>query len=152
MQEHKDKELPDQWSSFFCLIKVCIPSPSPGLLCTTWVQLQWLRPLVAPVSSSAPGRGDCPALIPALIIFKAAGIYITLMQAPVALWLPQEPAFLAFLSCLVSRDCYHGRELRPGTTEPSGQLVEFGCFPDLDCFSTCINGPNIRFSATQQGY
>lgn len=63
LQEHKKKEqeLPDQWGSFFCLIEVGILSPSPGLLCTTRVQLQWLRPLVAPVSSSAPGRGDCPA-------------------------------------------------------------------------------------------
>lgn len=43
-------------------------------------------------------RDDCPALIPALIIFKAAGIYITLTQAPVALQLPQEAAFLAFPS------------------------------------------------------
>lgn len=104
----------------FCLIEVGILSPSPGLLCTTWVQLRWLRPLVAPVSSSAPGRGDCPALIPALIIFKAAGIYITLMQAPVALQLPQEAAFLAFLSCLVGSDCYHGPERHSGTTEASG--------------------------------
>lgn len=57
---------------FFCLIEVGILSSS--LLCATWVQLQWLRPLVAPVSSSAPGREDCPDLIPVLIIFKAAGI------------------------------------------------------------------------------
>lgn len=116
------------------------------------MQLQWLRPLVAPVSSSAPGRGDCPALIPALIIFKAVRIYITLMQAPVALQLPQEAAFLAFLSCLVGRDCYHGRELCSGTTEASGQLVGFGCFPGSDCFSTHTNGLNSGSSATQQGY
>lgn len=82
--------------SFLCLIEVGILSSS--LFCATWVQLQWLRPLVAPVSSSAPGREDCPALIPVLIIFKAAGIYITLMQAPVALQHPQEAAFLAFSS------------------------------------------------------
>lgn len=56
---------------FFFLIEAGILSPS--LLCTTWVQLRRLRPLVAPVSSSAPGWDDCPALIPALIIFKAAG-------------------------------------------------------------------------------
>ncbi len=145
--QKKEQELPDQWGSFFCLIEVGILSPSLGLLCTTRVQLQWLRPLVAPVSSSAPGRGDCPALIPTLIIFKAAGIYITLMQAPVALQLPQEAAFLAFLSCLVGRDCYHGRERRLGTTEVSAQLVGFGCFPDSDCFSTCTNGLNICSSA-----
>lgn len=56
---------------FFFLIEAGILSPS--LLCTTWVQLRRLRPLVAPVSSSAPGWDNCPALIPALIIFKAAG-------------------------------------------------------------------------------
>lgn len=62
-------------------------------LATTWEQLPWFRPLVTPVSSSAPGYEDCPKLIPALIIFKAAGIYITLTQAPVVLQLPREAAF-----------------------------------------------------------
>lgn len=64
-----------------------------SLLATTWEQLPWFRPLVTPVSSSAPGSEDCPELIHALIIFKAAGIYITLTQAPVALQLPREAAF-----------------------------------------------------------
>lgn len=54
-----ERELPDQWGSFFRLIESGILSPCLDMLCTTRVQLQWLRPLVAPVSSSAPGRGDC---------------------------------------------------------------------------------------------
>lgn len=81
---------------------------------------------MAPVSSSAPGRDDCPALIPALIIFKAAWIYITLMQAPVAPQLPQEAAFQAFASIAwVGGDCYHGCEQHLDATEASGQPVGF---------------------------
>lgn len=60
-QKKKEQELPDHWGSFFCLIETGILSYSLDLLCAMRVQLQWLRPLVAPVSSSAPGRGDCPA-------------------------------------------------------------------------------------------
>lgn len=118
---------------------------SAGLLCNTWVKLQRLRPLVAPVSSSAPGRGDGPALIPVLIILNAAGIYNTLMQAPVVLQLPLEAAFLDFPSCLVGRDCNHGHEQHQGTTEASGQLDGFGCFPDLDCLSEHKEGLNSHF-------
>lgn len=74
--------------------------PSPrfpyGRRATTWEQLPRFRPLVAPVSSSAPGEEDCPELIPALIIFKAAGIYIALTQAPVARQLPRDAAFPSF--------------------------------------------------------
>lgn len=70
-----------------------------SLLATTWEQLPWFRPLVTPVSSSAPGSKDCPELIPALIIFKAAGIYITHTQAPVALQLPREAAFSSLTRC-----------------------------------------------------
>lgn len=56
----------------------------PLSLCTMRSWLQWLRPLVAPVSSAAPGQETALLrLILYLIIFKAAGICFALMQAPV---------------------------------------------------------------------
>lgn len=79
------------WGSFFCLIEVGILSPSLGLLCTTRVQLHWLRPLVAPVSSSAPGRGDCPGSL--------------------------DPCANYFQS---SQDLYHTHAGATGTTAPPG--------------------------------
>ena len=59
--KQKELQLPDRWGSFLCLIEFGIPSLGPDLLCATRVQLRRLRPLVAPVSSPAPNREDCPA-------------------------------------------------------------------------------------------
>ncbi|KAK2822529.1 hypothetical protein Q5P01_022594 [Channa striata] len=53
-QERKESRLTSGAHSF-CRTEVSILSPNLVLLCTAWVQLHWLRPLVAPVSSSAPG-------------------------------------------------------------------------------------------------
>lgn len=107
---------------------------------------------MAPVSSSAPGRGDCPALIPTLIIFKAVGFISHSCRRQWRYSSPRKQLFWLFFSCLVGRDCNHGCERCSGTTEASGQLAGFGCVPDSDCFSTCTNGLNIHSSATQQGY
>lgn len=133
--QKKEKELPDQWGSFFCLSRLAffLPAWACSVLqgCSSSGLGHWWH--LSPLQRQA-GETALQALIPALIIFKAAWIYITLMQAPVALQLPQEVAFLAFLSCLEGRDCHHGRKQLLGTTEASGQLVGFGCFPDCECF------------------
>lgn len=76
---------------------------------------------MAPVSSSAPGWEDYPALIPVLIILKAAGIYITLLQAPGALQLPWEEAFLTFP--LIAWWAAIATSNSSKATEASGQVV-----------------------------
>lgn len=119
--------------SFLCLIKVGILSPS--LLCATWVQLQWLRPLVAPVSSSAPGPGWLPCPDPCANYFQSSrDLYHTNTGAS-GTAAPPGSSFSGFsLCCLVGGDCYHGCEQHLDAREASGQLVGIGCFPDLGLF------------------
>lgn len=52
---------PANFGSLFTAVKRDLDffSHSLDLICRTWVQLKQLRPLVAPVSSSAPCWGDC---------------------------------------------------------------------------------------------
>lgn len=88
------------------------------------------------------------ALIPTIIIFKAAWIYITLLQAPVALQLPQEAAFLAFPSCLVGRGCHHGVNVCWALQKHLASWLDL--FPESGCFITCTYCINISSSATQQ--
>lgn len=98
--------MPDQWSFFFCLIDVGILSLNLVLLCTKWGSSSGLGHWwhLSPLQRQA-GETALLALIPVLIIFKAAGIYITLTQAPVALQLPQETAFVASPSYILGIDC-----------------------------------------------
>lgn len=128
----------DQWGFFICLIEVGILFPNLVLVCTAWVELQWLRPLVAPVSSSAPGRGDCLAsLDPCTNYFQSSrDLYHTHAGASGTAALPGS-SFCGFSLLLV------GQRRHSGTTEASGQLVGFGWFPDWKCFTTFLYGLSI---------
>lgn len=137
---NKDKEVPDQWGSFFCLIDVGILSPNLVLLCTEWGELQWLRPLVAPVSSSAPDRGDCLAsLDPCTNYFQSSqDLYHTHAGAS-GTAVPPGNSFCGFSLLLF------GHRLL-STTE--GQLAVFGWVPDWHCFTIFLDGLNIYSNST----
>lgn len=154
----KEQELPDHWGSFFCLIETGILSYSLDLLCAMRVQLQWLRPLVAPVSSSAPGRGDCPAsLDPFANYFQSSWDLYHSHAGASGTTVPPGSSFSGFSLLLGGQRLSpwtwvalgHKRSEREREREPASWW-DFDVFQIQIASSNCANGLKIRTSPAQR--